>query len=353
MEDEHMAKLLRRDLLGLVASTVYGASLAGPVARLFDSVPAASVKVGAHDVGRLREARMRITLGGNLLGGGTFRVKELLRDYRRAAGLLQGDFASESLRQQAHAAAATVTRQIGFEFYDLGLQERAQQLWLASLAMARDAHPSLVPVLQAHVMENMFHQAITQGQPGRAFELLCMLGGRERLLPSRQRAMLAIMKAHAVAGLGDVNETRRLIGYAEDHLNEPTDERDLEWDFEHWWSHAELDGIAARALLTLAPQDRSLAQEALNRATAAIQTQPPEQARTKARLYTSLVQFHATLGDVDATEAAARTAIDTARHLRSPRITGELLAIRPLLRRWHTRPAIREIDQDIKTLITV
>jgi hypothetical protein len=57
-----MTTLLRRDLLGLTASTIYGATLAAPVARLIDSVPATHVKLGANDIARVRDAHLRVTL---------------------------------------------------------------------------------------------------------------------------------------------------------------------------------------------------------------------------------------------------------------------------------------------------
>jgi hypothetical protein len=161
-----------------------------------------------------------------------------------------------------------------------------------------------------------------------------------------------MMKALACADLGEIDETRRYIDYAEDHCDDPTDDRDQEWNFTNWYHHVELDGMAGRALINLASHRPTIAEEALNRATASLQHHRAEQVRTRARIHNSLVRLHATLGDPAATETAARTALDTASAMQSPRITGELMAIRPLLKRWHTRPGIAEIDREITTLAT-
>lgn len=347
-----MADLLRRDLLGLTATAIYGASLAGPITRIINATPPINTTIGATDIAALRAARHRVTTGGDLLGSGVFHVKELSAEYQRAAALLHGSFDTEALRQEAHAAAATLTRQVAFEFYDLGLHDRARQLWLASLAMGREAAPMTALVVQAHTLESMAHQAISQDQPQQALDLLSMLSSREHLLPPRQQSMLNIMKAFAMAGLGNADHTRRLIAEAEDYFEGPTDERDAEWDFDGWYHRGEMSGIAGRALVTVATHDPSFVDLALNQATASLHSHRSEQVRTKARILNSLVRLHAALGDPVETENTARTAIQTARHLRSPRITGELVAIRPLLKRWHTRPAITEIDHDITTLIT-
>lgn len=190
MEDEHMATLLRRDLLGMTASTIYGATLAGPIAHLLDSVPAPDVRVGASDVARLRQAGHRITLGGDLLGSDAARVKKLLVEHKRAATLLHGTFATEALRQEAHAAAAIVTRQVGFEFYDSGMHDKARQLWLTSLAMTRQAEPAIALVIRTHVLENMAYQAMSLEQPQQALDLLHLLM-QPRTIPPTQAALHA------------------------------------------------------------------------------------------------------------------------------------------------------------------
>lgn len=352
MEDEHMTQLLRRDLLSLVAQTTLGASLAAPVARLLDSVPsaAADVKIGASAVAALQEKRHRIYLGGSLLGGGTFHVRELDMEYQRVAGLLQGTFDSDALQQEAHALAASLTKQLAFECYDLGRHDHARRLWLAALAMSRGADPQIAPIVQGHIIENIVHQVIAQGQSQHALRLLSICHGQRRALTPRLRSMLAAIEAHATASLGDVDETRRLIAYAEDHIDDQRDERDSHWDIGGWYGHAEINGNAGHALVTLASHHPRLADDALARVTASLKNHRTEDTRNKARIQNSLVRLYANLGTADETEAAARAAIDTARGLHSPRITGELVAIRPMLKRWHTRPGITQVDRDIKTL---
>jgi hypothetical protein len=337
--------------MGIVASTVYSATLAGPVAALIRSGARADVKVGMGEVARMRETRMRINSGGDLMGSGIFRTRELHAEYRRAVTMLHGSFATEALQQEAHAEASSLTRAVAFEAYDFGRHDEARKLWVAALAMAREAHPSMVPVLQGHVVENMARQAIALGHPDQALDLLNFVGGsREGRLPTVQRAMLNGVRAQATAGMGELNETRRLIERAEDHHNDPLEERDMQWNPNGWYHRGEMNGEATLALATLAEHHKNVAEEAVIRVTASLANYRTADTRSKTRVQTTLARLHAVLGDPDLTETATHAAIDGARHLRSPRINGELVALRPLLRRWHTRSGIVEADREIRML---
>lgn len=46
-----------------------------------------------------------------------------------------------------------MTRQIGFELFDIGQHDQARKMWIASLAMGRDADPDVMPVRQARTIE--------------------------------------------------------------------------------------------------------------------------------------------------------------------------------------------------------
>jgi hypothetical protein len=289
-------------------------------------------------------------MAGHLLGGGALQAKALLAEHAKALALLSGRFSSESVRAQAHTVVASLGREIGYTLYDLGLQQKAQQLWLVSLAVARESESSMSAVVQAHILENLAHQATALSQHQRALDLLAMVSGREHLLPPMQRSELSTFKAQAAAGLGDIDQTRRCMGFAEDHLVSPTDDRDAEWNVNGWYSQAEMDGNFAHALTSLAVRQESLADDAVKYAMASIRGYPPDEARSQARVRTSLVRLHAAHRDVDATRIAAREAIDSAQSLRSPRVIGELISLRPLLKPMIKHTQVAEIDHDIKAL---
>jgi hypothetical protein len=98
----------------------------------------------------------------------------------------------------------------------------------------------------------MVYQPLASGHYQQALDLLSMVTSRIRMLPPQQRSMIRMMEALATAGLGDTDETQRLIAFAEDYFDAPQDERDREWNLEGWYNHAECYGLAGHALTTLA-----------------------------------------------------------------------------------------------------
>jgi hypothetical protein len=349
-EDDHLADVLRRDLLGITAGVMFGASLSGPVSRALEAIPSVDVQVGASDIARLKGERQRIYMAGHMLGGGVLRAKALLDQHARALSLLRGRFVSTEIQAQAHTVVASLGKEIGWDLHDLGLQGKAQQVWMTSLAVARDAEQPFAGVVQAHLLENLAHQAIALGQHQRALDLLAMVSGREHMLPPMQQSHLSSVRAQAAAGLGDVVQTRRCMAFAEDHLEAPTDERDAEWNVNGWYGRAEMDGNFAHALTMLAMKHESMTDDAVRYAAASIRGYPPDEARSQARVKTSLARLHAAHRDVDGMQLAGREAIEAARHLHSPRVVGELIALRPLLKPMTRHAEIAEMDANIRTL---
>jgi transcriptional regulator with XRE-family HTH domain len=340
-----------RDLLGTAAEIVFGASLSRSVTEMLEAKPS-RVLVGGADVSRITNRQRNIYMAGHLVGAGAFKAEQLLAEHTKALTLLRSRFASEAIRAQSHAAVASLGREIGWNLHDLGLQNEARRLWLAALAIARDAESSMATIVQAHTLENLAHQAIALGQAQHALDFLSMAEGREHLLPPVMRSMLSSVKAQATAGLGQVDQTRRHIAFAEEFLDAPSDERDAEWNVNGWYDRAEMNGNAAHALTTLAIRRESIVDEAITRATDSIQGYRPDEARSQARVKISLARLHAAHGDVDGTQLTAKAAVDAARHLRSSRVIGELVALRPLLKPMKNSDAVATIDRDIKELTT-
>lgn len=347
---EDLMMLLRREMLATTASALFATALTAPLVQLVGTQSAGAAKIGGADLDRLLETKRRLNITGNMSGSNVMGKQALLRERDAAVAVLRGRFTDDVTRARAHTIVASIVQQIGWDIHDLGAQDDAQRAWLTALTAARDAEPHMVTVTQAHVLENMGHQAVALGRPQDALDLLGMISGRERNLPTLMRANLCGVRAQATAAIGDVDETFRQLQWAEDHISDPADERDWLWNGVGWFNAAELRGTAGHALTTLAVRHNASPQAALDRINVALPAFRVEDSRSKARVQVSLFRLHAARGETEEAVRAGQAAIRSARMLRSPRVAGELMAVRPYLPalRRGTEPGdVVELDRSI------
>lgn len=252
------------------------------------------------------------------------------------------------------APPPALTQYVGWQLFDQGFHDGARRMWAIALAMSRGAPPEYALPLQAHVFHMMAYQAIATGEPQTALDLLGMLSGREASLSLLQRADLSVLRAHATAAIGDVDETRRHITWAQDHINEAADERDaICWNLNGWFHEAELNAVTSQALATLAIEQGHRRDEALERASTALAGYPPHHVRQKARVANTALKLHAANRDAAETERAGAVAVDLVRRVKSPRVLGELFAVRPYLAPMRNHAGIRDLEQDIADAVKV
>lgn len=347
-EDETV-EILRRELLGLSATAVFGSALGGPVAdavRIRPAERATTIAVGINDVNRVRATFESVSGTGSLMGGGALSQSVLLDEFRAALGLLHGTFRSADTRAKAHAAVGNLSQAVGVQLFDQCEHHLARRVWVTGLQVAQQAGAESGPC-QGYLLHLLAYQERFLGNPQRALSLLGLMSGQERELSGQTRAMLNVMRAETSADLGDFRGT---LGYiaAADELYDDTAEPES-WNPRHWFDRSHVDGSNGRALATLAVTRDQLRDDALQRLTEAVAKCKGSEQRTRARQLIASARIHAVRRDPESTVTVTMNALSTTSQIRSRRVHKELRdllpALRPMRRHSDVAQAMHDIDQ--------
>lgn len=214
----------RRTMLATTAYSV--AALTLPATSWWTSAPvdaqnrapAANVTVTGADVDDLREVTAFFSARDQQRGGAAGRSALVghLRD--TAIPLLSGRFRTEPVRRQTYSAVAEMTYLAGWMAFDASEHRTAQRYLTLAARIAAEADDG---PLAGHILRALAHQAVDLGHSRHALELAeaSMSPQRYGQATPREKALLGIVHARALAAGGDRTGTLAAINRAERDLS--------------------------------------------------------------------------------------------------------------------------------------
>ncbi|WP_338673900.1 Tat pathway signal protein [Streptomyces sp. SCSIO 30461] len=214
----------RRKLLATAAYSAAGLAL--PTASWWAAAPAAAAKrpaisprqVTEADIDDIRDLAAFYSARDQQRGGASGRsaLAGHLRD--EAVPLLGSRFRTEQLRRDTYSAVAEMTYLAGWMAFDASEHRTAQRYLILGARIAAEADDG---PLGGHILRALAHQAVDLGHPRRALALAdaSMSHGHYGQASSREKALLAIVHARALAADGDRTRTLAAISRAERDLS--------------------------------------------------------------------------------------------------------------------------------------
>lgn len=215
----------RRKMLAATAYSVAGLAL--PPTAWWEAAsvtaqerrPVSSRRVTADDIDDLRDLTGYFSARDQQRGGGKGRraLVEYLRE--EAAPLLSSRFTTEAMQRETYSAVAEMTYLAGWMAFDASEHRTAQRYLTLAARIAAEAGDG---PLSGHILRALAHQAVDLGHPQRALELASasMSGDRYGQARPRERALLGIVHARALAATGDRTGTIAAITRAERDLSQ-------------------------------------------------------------------------------------------------------------------------------------
>ncbi|WNI20766.1 Tat pathway signal protein [Streptomyces sp. ITFR-16] len=219
--------LHRRQILANSAYSVAG--LAVPAAAWWQTAPAAADRrpvrsprsVTAADIEDIRQTTAFFSARDQQRGGAAGRSALAAHLTMEAAPLLSRSVPGEQLRRELHSAVAEMAYLAGWMGFDASEQRAAQRYFTVAVKLAAEAGDG---PLAGHVLRAMAHQAVDLGHPRHALDLAAasMEPTRYGRATWREKALLGIVHARALAVSGDRAGTLAAIGRAERDLGRDT-----------------------------------------------------------------------------------------------------------------------------------
>jgi hypothetical protein len=228
-----LADLGRADLdperRAILTGSIYSAAaLALPAQPWWDAMAAAPAmplrrqRTGRGDVETVRQLTAAFSRIDQRRGGGHGRRG--LAQYLRSdvAELLQGTFADDDVRRDMFSAASEVSYLSGWMAFDNSEHAIAQQYFILAVKLAARADDA---PLSGHILRAMAHQAIDLGQHKQGLDLAAASvdGRRYAAATPRERALLGVVHARALAANGLNKQASRALLKAEDDLAQAGD----------------------------------------------------------------------------------------------------------------------------------
>ncbi|MGW2695657.1 Tat pathway signal protein [Streptomyces sp. NPDC001296] len=211
----------------LLATTAYSAaSLALPPTSWWTTAPHTAQQRPAFssrwvtpvDLVDLREVTAFYSARDQQRGGASGRsaLAGHLRD--DAEPLLGSRFATDQLRRETYSAVAEMTYLAGWMAFDASQHRTAQRYLTLAARIAAEAGDG---PLSGHILRALAHQAVDLGHPHRARELAeaSMERSRYGQATFREKALLGVVHARALAASGDHTGTLAAISRAERDLS--------------------------------------------------------------------------------------------------------------------------------------
>ncbi|GGU38317.1 Tat pathway signal protein [Streptomyces violascens] len=214
----------RRKLLATAAYSAAGLAL--PTDAWWAAAPAAAAQrpavsprlVAQSDIDDVRNLTTFYSARDQQRGGASGRTALAghLRD--EAIPLLGSTFATEQIGRDTYSAVAEMTYLAGWMAFDASHHRTAQRYLTAAARLAAEAGDG---PLSGHILRALAHQAVDLGHPHRALALAdaSMSHDRYGQASQRERALLAIVHARALAASGDRAGTLAAISRAERDLS--------------------------------------------------------------------------------------------------------------------------------------
>lgn len=308
----------RRALLGAAAWSAISLTVPEPVA-------ASGRRVGASDVARVRATTVTFSRADQRHGGGHQRTLAVEYLSREVLPLLNGTFGNASVRRTAFSAASELAYLAGWMAFDDGEHGTAQGFFGASVRLAQEADDS---PMAAHTLRAMAHQALELEHVQDALVLAEASVDRVRYRTAcpRERALLGVVHARALAASGLPGAASAALLRAEDDLAQATPGDD-EPSRVFFFSEASLAHETGRALYLSG--DLTGAETALTRSVRIRAKQAF--ARTHAVTLGYLGEIQAASGRLDQACATWSEALDAMADIRSARARSTVITMRRVL----------------------
>lgn len=213
----------RRRALTAAAYSVAGLSVPGPawwtwMAEKSAARPATSRRhVGHRDLAAVRDMVAMLSAIDQRHGGGHARsavVQYLTTDVNT---YLHGRFTDDHVRREMFSAASELAYLSGWMAFDNGEHSVAQRYFTMALSLAAEGDDA---PMAGHVLRAMAHQAVDLGHPRRALNVAVasVEGRRYALASNRERALLGVVHARALAANGQKAAAAAALVQAEDDL---------------------------------------------------------------------------------------------------------------------------------------
>ncbi|MGW7069460.1 Tat pathway signal protein [Streptomyces sp. NPDC054855] len=213
----------RRKLLATAAYSAAGLVL--PTASWWEAAPAAAARrravsprlVAQADIDDVRHLTNFYSARDQQRGGASGR-SALAGHLRDEAVLLLGSrFHTDRHRWDTYSAVAEMTYLVGWMAFDASEHRTAQRYLTLAARIAAEAEDG---PLGGHILRALAHQAVDLGHPRRALDLADASMSRDRYgqASHREKALLAIVHARALAADGDRPGTLAAISRAERDL---------------------------------------------------------------------------------------------------------------------------------------
>lgn len=181
--------------------------------------------VGKGDLDAVRDMISLFSQVDQRRGGGHARsavVQYLTSD---VAGHLRGRYVDPQIRRAMFSAAGELAYLSGWMAFDNGDHAIAQRYFSLAVKLSAEA---VDPPLTGHILRAMAHQAIDLGHHRHALDLATasIHGQRYGLAGSRERALIGVVHARALAADGQAAAAMRALRRAEDDLSTADTTRD-------------------------------------------------------------------------------------------------------------------------------
>ncbi|MCX4660455.1 Tat pathway signal protein [Streptomyces uncialis] len=288
--------------------------------------PLSRDRVTSAHVEAVRDTHALYSRSDQRLGGRAGRAALTAYLHTDVAGYLGARIPSEQLRKELMSAAGELAYLAGWMSFDSGEHGQAQAYFRLAVQMAAEADDA---PLAGHVLRAMAHQAVDLGHPVRALDLAGASVDQRRFTEAhpRERALLGVVHAKALAAAGQKKPALAALRRAEDDLRHAPADRDGEPGRVYFFGEASLAHETACALRDLG--DLTGAEKEFRRS---VRTRRAAQhARTHAVTLGYLGAVQARQGHLDAACDTWNQALDAMTGVQSKRARDTVVQMRSTL----------------------
>jgi hypothetical protein len=221
----------RREALGVTLYQVTALAMPGAPwwLRLADRgrqrAVAGSRSFGRGDVEAVRETTSMFSRIDQRRGGGHARAAIVHYLTSDVAHYLRGTYRDDTVRRDMFSAASELAYLSGWMSFDNGEHAVAKQYFTVAVKLAAEADDA---PMAGHVLRAMAHQAIDLGhlRPGADLATASVEGRNYTEASPRERALLGVVHAKALAATGDPKGAAVALTQAEDEFSKSTPSRD-------------------------------------------------------------------------------------------------------------------------------